>query len=71
MDRLSDFDRSSSFDSAAVLGDRQLHLYVERGRRLQREAVRGVFSNAGRQLWRAVSGWGELRFSHPRSRVGC
>ena len=70
MDRLSDFDRTA-FYAAGAIGDRDLRHYVERGRRLQRDALRGAFKDAGRQLRRAVSGWGELRFSHPRSRAGC
>jgi hypothetical protein len=70
MDRLSDFDRTTFYATGAI-GDRELRGYIERGRRLQRDAVRGAVKDAGRRFRRAVSGWGELRLSHPRSRVGC
>lgn len=70
MDRLAEFDRTA-FYALGAMTDRDLRRYVERGRRLQRDALRGALKDAGRQIWRAVSGWGELRLSHPRSRAGC
>ena len=70
MDRLSDFDRTA-FYAAGAIGDRELRGYVERGRRLQRAALRGAVKDAGRRILHGISGWGELRLSHPRSRVGC
>ncbi|MEX0922244.1 MAG: hypothetical protein WDZ84_05670 [Rhodovibrionaceae bacterium] len=71
MDRLSNFTRTASFDSSAALGDLELRRNVERGRRLQREALRSALRDAGQAVRRLLCGWGEARLSHPRSRAEC
>lgn len=69
MDRLSDFDRTA-FYAVGTIGDLKLRRHVERGRRLQRAALRRAFRSGARSLLHVFSGWGEARLSHPRSRMG-
>lgn len=71
MDRLSDFNHTVSFASGELSYDSELTRHVARGRALQRAALRDAIKAVGRTTLRGLRGWGELRLSHPRSRVGC
>lgn len=69
MDRLSEFDHTA-FYALGAIGDQDLRRHVERGRRLQRAALRRAFRTGARGLVHVFSGWGEARLGHPRSRMG-